>query len=56
VRGNSKDVTMPPFGSDEFVFLARRLRYEDAEHLRNDLSRYVADVQEINARLLAKEM
>lgn len=56
VRGNSKDVTMPSFGSDEFVFLARRLRYEDAEHLRNDLSRYVADVQEINARLLAKEV
>jgi glutamate-ammonia-ligase adenylyltransferase len=55
VRGNSKDVTMPVFGSDEFVFLARRLRYEDAEHLRDDLSRYVADVQEINSRLLGKE-
>ena len=53
VRGNSKDVTMPPFGSDEFIFLARRLRYEaDAEHLRHDLTRYVADVQEINSRLL----
>jgi glutamate-ammonia-ligase adenylyltransferase len=52
VRGNSKDVTMPPFGSDEFLFLARRLRYEEAEQLRNDLSRYVADVQEINSRLL----
>ncbi len=56
VRGNSKDVTMPPFGSDEFVFLARRLRYEsDAGHLREDLTRYVADVQEINSRLLGKE-
>ena len=55
VRGNSKDVTMPSFGSDEFIFLARRLRYEDAQHLREDLSRYVADVQEINARLLGKE-
>ena len=56
VRGNSKDVTMPPFGSDEFIFLARRLRYEsDAEHLRDDLTRYVADVQEINVRLLSRE-
>ncbi|HEU0291756.1 MAG TPA: hypothetical protein VFR47_03425 [Anaerolineales bacterium] len=55
VRGNSKDVTMPPFGSDEFIFLARRLRYEDAEHLRADLARYVADVQEINTRLLGRE-
>lgn len=53
VRGNSKDVTMPSFGSDEFIFLARRLRYENPEHLRTDLSRYVSDVQEINARLLA---
>ena len=53
VRGNSTDVTMPPFGSDEFLFLARRLRYEmDVEHLRDDLARYVADVREINARLL----
>lgn len=56
VRGNSKDVTMPPFGSEEFIFLTRRLRYEtDAEHLREDLTRYVADVQEINARLLGRE-
>jgi glutamate-ammonia-ligase adenylyltransferase len=55
VRGNSKDVTMPAFGSDEFVFLARRLRYEDAEHLRDDLTRFIADVQEINSRLLGKD-
>ena len=56
VRGNSKDVTMPAFGSDEFIFLARRLRYEDAAHLRDDLARYVADVQEINTRLLGREV
>jgi glutamate-ammonia-ligase adenylyltransferase len=55
VRGNSKDVTMPLFGSDEFIFLARRLRYDDATHLRDDLTRYVADVQEINSRLLGRE-
>jgi glutamate-ammonia-ligase adenylyltransferase len=55
VRGNSKDITMPPFGSEEFVFLARRLRYTDAEHLRADLTRYVADVQELNTRLFGKE-
>jgi [glutamine synthetase] adenylyltransferase / [glutamine synthetase]-adenylyl-L-tyrosine phosphorylase len=54
VRGNSKDITMPSFGGDEFVFLARRLGYEqDVKHLREDLARYVADVQEINTRLLA---
>jgi [glutamine synthetase] adenylyltransferase / [glutamine synthetase]-adenylyl-L-tyrosine phosphorylase len=54
VRGNAKDITMPPFGSEEFIFLARRLGYEqDVNHLRDDLARYVADVQEINNRLLA---
>ena len=54
VRGNSKDVTLPAFGSEEFVFLARRLRYEvDLEALRDDLARYISDVQEINSRLLA---
>ena len=52
VRGNSKDVTMPPFGSDEFTFLTRRLRYENAEQLRDDLARFITDVQEINSRLL----
>ena len=56
VRGNSKDVTMPPVGSDEFLFLARRLGYEqDVKHLSDDLARYVADVQEINARLLGRD-
>jgi glutamate-ammonia-ligase adenylyltransferase len=53
VRGNAKDVTIPPFGTEEFTFLARRLRYEmDVKHLRDDLARYIADVQEINNRLL----
>jgi [glutamine synthetase] adenylyltransferase / [glutamine synthetase]-adenylyl-L-tyrosine phosphorylase len=53
VRGNAKDVTVPPFDSEEFVFLARRLRYEkDIKRLRDDLARYSADVQEINAQLL----
>ncbi len=34
VRGNSKDVNIPPFDSEEFAFLARRLRYgSDTEPL-----------------------
>ena len=57
VRGNTKDVTMPPFDSEEFIFLTRRLRYEmDLVHLRDDLARYIADVQEINNRLLGREI
>jgi [glutamine synthetase] adenylyltransferase / [glutamine synthetase]-adenylyl-L-tyrosine phosphorylase len=53
VRGNAKDVTVPPYESEEFAFLARRLRYENnIDRLRDDLIRYQTEVQEINTRLL----
>ena len=53
VRGSAKDVTIPPDGSEEFAYLARRLRYgSDTDRLREDLSRYIADVQELCVRLL----
>jgi [glutamine synthetase] adenylyltransferase / [glutamine synthetase]-adenylyl-L-tyrosine phosphorylase len=53
VRGNTKDVNIPPFESEEFEFLARRLRYgNDKERLREDLVRYPNEVQEMNLRLL----
>lgn len=55
VRGNSKDVTVPPFGSEEFAFLARRLRYgNEVSRLREDLLHYQTSVVEINRRLLAE--
>jgi [glutamine synthetase] adenylyltransferase / [glutamine synthetase]-adenylyl-L-tyrosine phosphorylase len=54
VRGNTKDVNIPPFESEEFAFLARRLRYgKDTDRLQEELKRYSADVQEINKRLLS---
>jgi len=53
VRGNAKDLTVPPDDSEEFAFLARRLRYgSDLAQLRDDLARYTASVQELNTRLL----
>ncbi len=53
VRGSAKDITIPPYGSEEFAFLARRLRYgNDLQRLRDDLLRYQTDVQEINLRVL----
>lgn len=53
VRGNARDVTMPVEGSEEYAFLARRMQYgADVERLRDELNRYTANVQEINARLL----
>jgi glutamate-ammonia-ligase adenylyltransferase len=54
VRGNSKDVTVPPFGTEEFAFLARRLRYgNEVGRLREDLLQYQTSVIEINRRLLS---
>ena len=53
VRGNAKDLTVPPPESDEFAFLARRLRYgKDLVRLSEDLARFAGAVHEINARLL----
>ena len=53
VRGNAKDVNIPPYDSDEFAYLARRLQYgSDVERLMQDLTRYPQEVLEINQRLL----
>jgi glutamate-ammonia-ligase adenylyltransferase len=53
VRGNAKDVNIPPFESEEFLFLARRLQYGlDKERLQEDISRFPMEVMEINLRLL----
>ena len=53
VRGNAKDMTVPPANGDEFAFLARRLRYgKDIDRLQDELIRYTRDVQELNYQLL----
>jgi glutamate-ammonia-ligase adenylyltransferase len=53
VRGNAKDLTLPPNDSDEFAYLARRLGYEDDfPKLRSDLNRHVNNVLELSNKLL----
>ncbi|MBN1219798.1 MAG: glutamine synthetase adenylyltransferase [Anaerolineae bacterium] len=53
VRGNAKDLTVPPPDSEEFAFLARRLNYGDnLAQLQNDLSHHITCVQEISQRIL----
>ncbi|HRV94508.1 MAG TPA: glutamine synthetase adenylyltransferase, partial [Anaerolineae bacterium] len=54
VRGNTKDLTVPPIDSEEFVYLARRMRYEAGHQvqLNYDLTNHTTRVQEINARIL----
>ncbi|MFI5181611.1 MAG: glutamine synthetase adenylyltransferase [Thermoanaerobaculia bacterium] len=53
VRGHAKDVTVPPYDSEEFAFLARRLKYgNDVARLRDELAQYASSVQELSKRLL----
>ncbi len=55
VKGNAKELTVPPADSEAFAFLARRLAYERANipQLQDDLLHHLTQVQEINRRLLA---
>lgn len=53
VRGNSKDLTVPPEESEEFAFLARRLGYgNEPARLRADLTHHLEWVRPLNTRLL----
>ncbi|WP_343425089.1 hypothetical protein [Candidatus Amarolinea dominans] len=53
VRGNTKDLTVPPAASEEYRFLADRLGYSaDLERLRADLNRHPTFVQQLSVRLL----
>ena len=48
VRGNARDLTVPPYGSDEYDYLTRRLRYgSDIKRLQFELLRFTSDVQEL---------
>jgi glutamate-ammonia-ligase adenylyltransferase len=53
VRGNAKDLTLPPRESEEFAFLSRRLGYgDDLTRLRRELDVHVANVLELSQKLL----
>jgi glutamate-ammonia-ligase adenylyltransferase len=55
VRGNARDLTVPPTDSEEFAFLARRLGYGgELEQLRQDLLRHTGNVQELSRTLLSQ--
>ena len=54
VRGNARDLTVPPADSDAFGFLARRLDYDtDLDRLRDDLESHARRIQELG-RLLGE--
>lgn len=53
VRGNARDLTVPPADSDEFAFLARRLGYGSRQpELAAQLAQHGQSVQQISARLM----
>ncbi len=54
VRGNAKDLTVPPEGGEEFAYLARRVGYGDTARLHEDLLRHMSAVRELSSRLLPK--
>jgi glutamate-ammonia-ligase adenylyltransferase len=56
VRGNAKDLVLPPADSDEFVFLARRVGYTTddwqagARHLQTDIEEHMKNTREFFQR------
>ncbi len=53
VRGNAKDLTVPPPGTEEFGFLARRMGYGGhPEKLWEELNQHMARVLELRDELL----
>jgi len=53
VRGNAKDVTIPPEDSEEFSYLARRLRFgANIAELKKNLEIYTQNVLSINTKFL----
>jgi glutamate-ammonia-ligase adenylyltransferase len=51
VRGHAKDLTLPPFGSEEFVLLSRRFRAPGPEPLRDELEARLAATRALTERL-----
>ncbi|HEU4683172.1 MAG TPA: hypothetical protein VFS39_01540 [Nitrospira sp.] len=60
VRGNAKDLVLPPPGSDEFIFLARRVGYTTddwqagARHLRSDIEDHMQRTREFFERTFGR--
>ena len=60
VRGNAKDLVLPPPESDEFIFLARRVGYTTddwqagARHLKTDIEEHMRKTREFFERNFGK--
>jgi len=60
VRGNAKDLVLPPTGSDDFIFLARRVGYATddwqagARHLQTDIEEHMGKTREFFEKQFGK--
>ncbi len=60
VRGNAKDLVLPPPDSEEFIFLARRVGYATddwqagARHLQSDIEQHMGKTKEFFERTFGK--
>jgi glutamate-ammonia-ligase adenylyltransferase len=60
VRGNAKDLVLPPADSDEFIFLARRVGYTTddwqagARHLQTDIEEHMKKTREFFEKSFGK--
>ena len=61
VRGHAKDLVLPDIGSDEFIFLARRMGYTEddwragARKLADDITRHMEQSRTIYANRFVRE-
>jgi glutamate-ammonia-ligase adenylyltransferase len=53
VRGNARDLTLPAEGTQESLYLARRLEYGNPQALLPDILKHMNTVETINSKLLA---
>ena len=60
VRGNAKDLVLPPPDSDDFIFLARRVGYTTddwqagARHLQSDIEHHMALTKQFFKKMFGK--
>ncbi len=53
VAGNARDLVVPPFDSEGFAYLTRRMLYgDDTARLKAEIEQHSGDVSELNHRLL----
>ncbi|MGC8643522.1 MAG: hypothetical protein ACP5XB_27005 [Isosphaeraceae bacterium] len=51
VRDHAQDLTVPSFGTDEFILLSRRMRAQDPQAFHQELERTLRETRELTGKL-----